>query len=136
MLIATTVHEDALAKSHRGRITNMLDIDGYDNVIGMDGDDRILSLVLSETTLDSMERVIGKRENTILGSSISEMEVYQPYIEPFDQKNNSYRVRLIDYNDFDRNNLVRLEFEQFCRAKGIEGMKRGQIIRAVCAKVK
>lgn len=120
MLIATTVHEDALAKSHRGRITNMLDIDGYDNVIGMDGDDRILSLVLSETTLDSMERVIGKRENTILISSISEMEVYQPYIEPFDQKNNSYRVRLIDYNDFDRNNLVRLEFEQFCRAKGIE----------------
>ena len=32
MLITTTMHGDALAKSHRGRVTNVLEADGNDNV--------------------------------------------------------------------------------------------------------
>lgn len=56
MLMSTTIHSDAFAKSHRGRITGILEIDGNDNVIGMDRDDRILSLVSSEAVLDSYGR--------------------------------------------------------------------------------
>lgn len=120
MLMSTIVHGDALAKSHRGRITSVLEIDGHDNVIGMDGDDRILSLVSSTAVLDSMEQILCTKENAVVISSISGMEMYQPYVEPFEQDNYSYRVRLIDYNDFDRNNLVRIMFEQYCQEKGIE----------------
>lgn len=120
MVMSTTVHNDALAKSHRGRITSVLESDGSDNVIGMDGNDRILSLVSSRAVLDSMEQLLCTEENATVISSISEMEQYQPYVEPFNQENHSYRVRLIDYNDFDRNNLVRIMFEQYCQEKGIE----------------
>lgn len=120
VLMATTIHRDALAKSHRGRITGVLEVDGHDNVIGMDGDDRILSLISSYTVLDSMERILCDEDNAVVISSISEMEIYEPYVEMFDRENNSYRVRLIDYNDFDRNNLVRVMFEHYCQNKGIE----------------
>lgn len=120
MLMSTAIHSDALAKSHRGRITSILEIDGHDNVVGMDGDDRILSLISSEVILDSMEHALCKEENAIVISSISGMDVYRPYIEPFDQQNSSYRIRLIDYNDFDRNNFVQKMFEQFCQKKGIQ----------------
>jgi len=119
MLMSTTIHSDAHAKSHRGRITGVLEIDGNDNVIGMDGDDRILSIVSSTAVLDSMEEVLSAEENAVVISSISGMEAYQPYVEPYDKIHNSYRVRLIDYNDFDRNNLVRLMFEHYCQEKGI-----------------
>ena len=120
MVMSTTIHNDALAKSHRGRITGVLESDGNDNVIGMDGKDRILSLVSSEIVLDSIEQLLVDEENATVVSSISDMEMYQPYVEAFDQDYKSYRVRLIDYNDFDRNNLVRIMFEQFCQEKGIE----------------
>jgi hypothetical protein len=120
MLMTTTIHNDALAKSHRGRITGVLEIDGHDNVIGMDGDDRILSLVSDKAVLDSMEQILCTEENAMVISSISGMAMYQPYVEPFDEENTSYRVRLIDYNDFDRNNLVRLMFERYCQERGIE----------------
>ena len=113
MVMSTTVHNEALAKSHRGRITSVLDSDGADNVIGMDGNDRILSLVSDMAVLDSMEGLLCVEENAAVISSISGMEEYQPYVEPFDQEHNSYRVRLIDYNDFDRNNMVRTMFEQY-----------------------
>ncbi len=120
MLITTTMHGDALAKSHRGRVTNVLEADGNDNVIGMDGKDRILSLVESRSILDSMEQQLCGEENATVISSISEIEPYQPYVAPFEKENHSYRIRLIDYNDFDRNNLVRIMFEQYCRERNIE----------------
>lgn len=124
MVMSTTVHNEALAKSHRGRITSVLDSDGSDNVIGMEGNDRILSLVSDMAVLDSMEKLLCMEDNATVISSISEMEQYQPYVEPFDQENNSYRVRLIDYNDFDRNNQVRIMFERYCQEKGIEVSSR------------
>ena len=120
MLLATTIHQDALAKSHRGRITSVLESDGNDNVIGLNGDNQILSMVSTEAVLDSMEQILGNEDNATVISSITEMEMYRPYVEPFDEESKSYRVRLVDYNDFDRNHMVRILFEEYCREKGIE----------------
>ena len=38
MIISTTVIDQAIAKTHRGRIVNLLENDGRDNVIGVLGD--------------------------------------------------------------------------------------------------
>lgn len=43
MIISTTVIDKAIAKTHRGRIVNLLENDGRDNVIGVFGDRQILS---------------------------------------------------------------------------------------------
>lgn len=45
MIISTTVIDKAIAKTHRGRIVNLLENDGKDNVIGVYGDRQLLSMV-------------------------------------------------------------------------------------------
>lgn len=49
MIISTTVIDKAIAKTHRGRIVNLLENDGKDNVIGVYGDRQLLSMVTEES---------------------------------------------------------------------------------------
>lgn len=121
MIISTTVIDKAIAKTHRGRIVNLLENDGKDNVIGVYGDRQLLSMVTEESLLSTISQVIGRREDeATLISSISGIDVFSPFVEPYDSDNNVYRVRLCDYNDFDLNNMAKILFEQSCEAAGIK----------------
>ena len=121
MIISTTVIDKAIAKTHRGRIVNLLQNDGKDNVIGVYGDRQLLSMVTEERLLSTISQVIGRREDeATLISSISGIDVFSPCVEPYDSDNNVYRVRLCDYNDFDLNNMAKILFEQSCEAAGIK----------------
>lgn len=121
MIISTTVIDKAIAKTHRGRIVNLLENDGRDNVIGVFGDRQILSMVTEEKVLETIGETIGRKEDeATLISSISDIDVFIPFVEPFDTDNNVYRVRLCNYNDFDLNNLVKILFEQSCETAGIK----------------
>lgn len=121
MIITTTIVDQAVAKTHRGRIINLLDNDGRDNVIGVLGDRKLMSMVTEEKVLETICDVLGRKEDeATLISSISEFDVFSPYIEPFDKKNNTYRVRLCNYNDFDLNNHVKHLFENECEKAGIK----------------
>ena len=112
MIISTTVIDKAIAKTHRGRIVNLLENDGKDNVIGVYGDRQLLSMVTEESLLSTISQVIGRREDeATLISSISGIDVFSPFVEPYDSDNNVYRVRLCDYNDFDLNNMAKILFE-------------------------
>ena len=121
MIISTTVIDKAIAKTHRGRIVNLLENDGKDNVIGVYGDRQLLSMVTEESLLSTISQVLGRREDeATLISSISGIDVFSPFVEPYDSDNNVYRVRLCDYNDFDLNNMAKILFEQSCEAAGIK----------------
>ena len=121
MIISTTVIDKAIAKTHRRRIVNLLENDGKDNVIGVYGDRQLLSMVTEESLLSTISQVIGRREDeATLISSISGIDVFSPFVEPYDSDNNVYRVRLCDYNDFDLNNMAKILFEQSCEAAGIK----------------
>ena len=92
-----------------------------DNVIGVYGDRQLLSMVTEESLLSTISQVIGRREDeATLISSISGIDVFSPFVEPYDSDNNVYRVRLCDYNDFDLNNMAKILFEQSCEAAGIK----------------
>lgn len=120
MIISTTVIDQAIAKTHRGRIVDLLENDGRDNVIGVLGDRQLLSMVTEESLLETIcEELEKKEDEAALISSISDIEVFYPFIEPFEKENNVYRVRLCNYNDFDLNNYAKHLFEQACEAIGI-----------------
>lgn len=55
MIISTTVIDKAIAKTHRGRIVNLLENDGKDNVIGVYGDRQLLSMVTEESLLSTIK---------------------------------------------------------------------------------
>ena len=95
MIISTTVIDQAVAKTHRGRIVNLLENDGRDNVIGVFGDRQLLSMVTEEKLLETTCEALEKKEGeAALISSISDIEVFSPFVEPFEKENNVYRVRL------------------------------------------
>ncbi len=121
MIISTTVIDQAIAKTHRGRIVNLLENDGRDNVIGVLGDRQLLSMVTEESLLEKINEMLEKKEDeATLISSISEIDVFSPFVEQFEKGNNVYRVRLCNYNDFDLNNHAKYLFEQACEATGIK----------------
>mgnify|MGYP004523686537 FL=1 len=121
MIISTTVIDQAVAKTHRGRIVNLLENDGRDNVIGVFGDRQLLSMVTEESVLETICEALDKKEDeATLISSIADIEVFSPFVEPFEKENNVYRVRLCNYNDFDLNNHAKHLFEQACDAIGIK----------------
>lgn len=121
MIISTTVIDQAVAKTHRGRIVNLLENDGRNNVIGVFGDRQLLSMVTEEKVLETIYEALEKKEEeAVLISSISDIDVFSPYVEPFEKENNVYRVRLCNYNDFDLNNHAKHLFEQACETTGIK----------------
>ena len=60
MIISTTVIDQAIAKTHRGRIVNLLENDGRDNVIGVFGDRELLSMVTEESLLEKISEMLEK----------------------------------------------------------------------------
>lgn len=119
MVVSTTVEEAALAKTHRGRIVNILESDGNDNVIGLFGNRQILSLVTNEVVLDNILSTMENGADATLISSIEQFEEYKPFVEKYEDGKHEYRVRLIDYNNFDQNELAKIIFKKFCEQTGI-----------------
>ncbi len=124
VVMATSLSEKAIAKSHRGRVVGILESDGHENVVGVLGDRQILSVLSSEVVLDSLENAIQKEEMAALTSSLSGMEVFRPIMDGYEEGHVSYRVRLFDYNDFYRGEVVRNLFEKFCVDNGIQVQKK------------
>lgn len=121
MIISTTIDDNAIAKTHRKKIVGLLESDGNDNVIGAYGDRQLLSIVRGNNELDNIIDAIGQVENeAALISSISDFDIFMPYIEPYVKDDGEYRVRLFNYNDFDLNSLTRILFEKSCHDKEIK----------------
>ena len=118
------MNESAIAKTHRCRVVNALESDGGENVIGVFGDRQILSILSGETVLDNLEGTIQSEESAILTSSLAGIELFQPVMDEYESGHADYRVRLFNYNDFDRNNLAKILFETFCNNLGIQVQKR------------
>ena len=123
-IMSTQLNESAIAKTHRGRIVNILESDGNDNVVGVLGDREILSILTTEVVLDNLENAFQKDEMAILTSSLSSLELFQPYVEEYDNTHLEYRARVFDYNDFDSNNHARMLFENYCDKIGVQIQKK------------
>lgn len=102
IILATTLCEDAIAKTHRQRIVNALGCDGNDNVIGISGNNEILSVLSNEVVLDELERSFNSEESAILTSSLEGINVFNPISDSFDSEHLEYRARLFDYNNYDK----------------------------------
>ena len=124
VIMATSLNEKAIAKSHRGRVVGILESDGSDNVIGVYGDRQILSVLSSEAVLDNLNDAIQNEEMATLTSSLAGMGIFRPVMDTYEEGHTDYRARLFDYNDFDRNNLVRIMFEEYCERTGIPIQKK------------
>lgn len=145
MIMATTLTERALAKSHRSEVVSLLNSDSQSNVIGLDSvlptlsktdknvqtsdekkdDDihesrRLLSMVTSDELLTNINRVLSDVDkNAKLISTIENIEMFKASSDGYNPQNKAYRVRLLDYHDHHRNLLAQTLFKNKCNDNGI-----------------
>lgn len=120
LVVCTTLEEKAIAKSHRGEITGLYVDDNGNNVLGFVGNRCLLTMVSSEAVLDNISHAVSDTENQAkLISAITDIEPYYPIIDNYDETVQFYKVRLINYNNYDLNCATKIVFEQQCDAAGI-----------------
>lgn len=144
MVVATTIAEKALAKTHRRTVVDLLNSDSKSNVIGIEASmpsksqpigtngssaaleeepketRRILSIVTTDKLVVNINRALQDTQNNAkLISSIEEIEIFEVKSGGYNPGNKAYRVRLIDYHDSHRNQLAQTLFKNKCAASGI-----------------
>lgn len=120
LVVRTTIDEKAIAKSHRSEITALYADETGSNVLGFSGNRCLLTAVLSEATLDNISHTlsdVGAQAKLI--SSIADIEAFYPTTDKFDESIRYYKVRLINYNNYDLNRATKIVFEQQCDTAGI-----------------
>lgn len=137
MVMTTTITEDAIAKSHRGKVVELLNSDKQANVIGVESipediadseketDEpketrRLLSIVASDELLVNINKALQDTQGSAkLISSIADMQPFEARCGEYNPENKEYRVLLINYQDRDRNALAQELFRNKCAANGI-----------------
>jgi hypothetical protein len=105
--------DDAKAKSHRKEIRNLFELHGRNNVIGLVEPDEVIIKIESSdhvsrvnTKLDDYER------NNYAISCLSHLESFTPNIVISSKETENYKLKLIDFQDYEQNVSIRNILEQ------------------------
>lgn len=145
MIMTVTINEEALAKTHRKAIVDLLNSDSNPNVIGIEtvkeekshsmsdtssrvdfvaeepkATRKLMSMVTTDELISNINRALHDTKGSAkLISSIDEIKPFEAWIGGFNPENKAYRVILIDYHDAHRNRLAQTLFKNQCAAHGI-----------------
>lgn len=114
LVVTTTIEEKAIAKSHRSDITSLYSYSNSSNILGFQGNRNLLSMITNETVLSNIEKSLADMNNSKLISSIIALEPFSPSVDSYDSSVKYYKVRLINYNNYDLNRVSKLLFEKQC----------------------
>ena len=120
MVVCTTITEKAIAKSHRSDVASIYATRDHNNILGFAGDRSLLSIVTNEQMIVNMEKIVSNAQsNAKVISSIMDIEPFYPLVDKYDENTKYYKVRLINYNNYDLNAVSKILFEQQCNISGI-----------------
>ncbi|WP_278970644.1 S8 family peptidase [Megasphaera elsdenii] len=140
MVMTTTVTEEALAKTHRKAIVDLLNSDSNSNVIGIepvrkkkssctDGEGsqieskaektkeirKLMSIVTTDQLISNINKVLQDTHGSAkLISSISDIQPFEAWSGDYNPNNKAYHVMLVDYQDSHRNKLAQVLFRKQC----------------------
>ncbi len=120
IVVTTTIEEKAIAKSHRGDITSLYCNSNSSNILGFQGDRNLLSMITDEDVLSNMSKRLSDINNSKLISSIIAIEPFSPIVDSYDSNIKYYKVRLVNYNNYDLNRVSKLLFEKQCVDNGVK----------------
>lgn len=107
LTLEVEVIEDAKAKTHKKELNKFLGVSEKTKEIALKGDDKLLVKVDSINDLESLKQKTTDYEKFKYPlSAISQVEIFTPDIS-FDGKEINYKLKLINFNDFETNNAVK-----------------------------
>ncbi|MBQ3498273.1 MAG: S8 family peptidase [Clostridia bacterium] len=120
MVVCTSINEKAIAKSHRSSIASLYATSNESNVLGFSGNRSLLSLVYDENVFNHIDVTLSDTNNQAkLISSVTSIEPFYPFTSKYEDESEFYKVRLINYNNYDLNNVAKIVFEQQCSKNNI-----------------
>lgn len=160
MVMITIIAEDALAKTHRKTVVDLLNSDNNTNVIGIEPDRtgkevsshtitaetsnknnqrepketrRLMSIVASDRLISNINKVLqDTRGSAKLISSIADIQPFEAIRGAYNPHNKAYRVVLIDYQDKYRNQLAQTLFKNQCGSNDISIEKETRYSSDMC----
>lgn len=119
LIVTTTIEEKAIAKSHRGDIASLYCDSNSSNILGFQGNRNLLSMITDEDVLSNIGKRLSDTNNSKLISSIIAIEPFSPTVDSYDSDVKYYKVRLVNYNNYDLNRVSKLLFEKQCADNGV-----------------
>lgn len=124
MVIKVKMHKKALAKSHRQEISDFFN-STQDNIIGITNTNELLVKIQNDRELKTIGlKLSNPINNKYAISCIEEMDNYSPEIilEELNQQSD-YKVKLINFQDCNKNKAIEQQFETFIKKENLDYKK-------------
>ena len=113
------INKDFTAKSHRKEIVNLFSYKDRTNVIGLSEADELIVKVDNIAQMQELSnRISDFEKNNYAISCIENLYRYTPIVNERMEESN-YKVKLLNYQDYELNNSMQRYFEQFLRSREI-----------------
>ncbi|EYE87382.1 hypothetical protein Q428_13650 [Fervidicella metallireducens AeB] len=122
VVIKAKIIDDAIAKTHRREVSNLFRTGTTNNVLGLaESDEIIIKLEGSRETEVIIERLQNTDKYAYALSCIDSIEGFRPAIVKSDKKGKvDYKLKLIDYQNYEQNNSIRRYFENSMLKLGLQ----------------
>lgn len=115
------IDDDAIAKSHRSEIQKLFNGQHTkNNIIGFIDSNSAIVKVDSIEEKNAIQKNIRNYNKNARGiSAVEAIEIFKPFIADLED-NETVKISLIDYLDFELNNAIKQAFENYCQEQGVK----------------
>ena len=115
-VVRIKLNNEALAKTYRNEIGKIFNKGKKVNIIGMIGNEDLLVKIDDPEDLHEIETRIQDTDKNIVGlSAIEEAHDFKPVIEIISDEECDLKVKLINYGDYNLNEIAERSFENLCK---------------------
>lgn len=132
IVLKAKLYKDATAKTHRSDIGELFNVRNKLNIIGFLGFNEIMIKIDDERDLELIEANLRKVERDFYSlstakaiSAVTELSDVTPYLHLHKLNETLFKIKLIDYQDYDINQNAKRLLHAICERNGIS-LKEGQ----------
>lgn len=121
VVFKTKIIDDAIAKTHRKEVSNLFRSGTNNNVLGLAGEDElIIKLEGSKETEDIIQKIKNTEKFAYALSCIDSIDEFKPLVDKDEKNKVDYKVRLINFQNFEQNTSIRRYFEKSITELGLQ----------------
>lgn len=122
VVFKTKIIDDATAKTHRIEVSNLFRIGTNNNILGLVDEDELLIKVTDSKEIEKiLERIKNTQRYAHALSAIDSISNFNPIITKSESSEvMDYKVKLIDFQDYELNLAIRTFFEKSIKDLGVE----------------
>lgn len=122
-VLEAKINQDALAKSHRGRINKLFSGNGKNNIIGLSDEKTVRVMISNQKTVSEIKKRFSQPNDYAYEiSCIEEINKFNPTIVQ-SKESEDYKVKLINFQNYALNNALMNRFEKYLDQNRIEYQK-------------